>query len=208
MALDDLKNSYAIGGVDLSSTTDLTAAILLVIKDNKKYVIPQFFMPSGVIDKRREEDNVPYDIWVKKGLITVTEGNQNDFTLVTQWFMQMIRTYEIRPLWVGYDPWNSQYWIKEMEELGFNMEKVRQGIYSLSEPMKQLEADLKNDKVIYNNNPILKWNLANTQAKVDVNGNIQPSKLNSRYKRIDGSVALIIAYAVLNRYKLEYENMI
>jgi phage terminase large subunit-like protein len=206
--LDDLKNSYAIGGVDLSSTTDLTAAILLIIKDNKKYVIPQFFMPSGVIDKRREEDNVPYDIWVKKGLITVTEGNQNDFTLVTQWFMQMIRAYEIRPLWVGYDPWNSQYWIKEMEELGFNMEKVRQGIYSLSEPMKQLEADLKNDKVIYNNNPILKWNLANTQAKVDVNGNIQPSKLNSRYKRIDGSVALIIAYAVLNRYKLEYENMI
>ena len=206
--LDDLKNSYAIGGVDLSSTTDLTAAILLIIKDNKKYVIPQFFMPSGVIDKRREEDNVPYDIWVKKGLITVTEGNQNDFTLVTQWFMQMIRTYEIRPLWVGYDPWNSQYWIKEMEELGFNMEKVRQGIYSLSEPMKQLEADLKNDKVIYNNNPILKWNLANTQAKVDVNGNIQPSKLNSRYKRIDGSVALIIAYAVLNRYKLEYENML
>ena len=206
--LDDLKNSYAIGGVDLSSTTDLTAAVLLVIKDNKKYIIPQFFMPSGVIDKRREEDNVPYDIWVKKGLITVTEGNQNDFTLVTQWFMQMIRTYEIRPLWVGYDPWNSQYWIKEMEELGFNMEKVRQGIYSLSEPMKQLEADLKNDKVIYNNNPILKWNLANTQAKVDVNGNIQPSKLNSRYKRIDGSVALIIAYAVLNRYKLEYENMI
>ena len=206
--LDDLKNSYAIGGVDLSSTTDLTAAVLLVIKDNKKYVIPQFFMPSGVIDKRREEDNVPYDIWVKKGLITVTEGNQNDFTLVTQWFMQMIRTYEIRPLWVGYDPWNSQYWIKEMEELGFNMEKVRQGIYSLSEPMKQLEADLKNDKVIYNNNPILKWNLANTQAKVDVNGNIQPSKLNSRYKRIDGSVALIIAYAVLNRYKLEYENML
>jgi len=206
--LDDLKNSYAIGGVDLSSTTDLTAAVLLVIKDNKKYIIPQFFMPSGVIDKRREEDNVPYDIWVKKGLITVTEGNQNDFTLVTQWFMQMIRTYEIRPLWVGYDPWNSQYWIKEMEELGFNMEKVRQGIYSLSEPMKQLEADLKNDKVIYNNNPILKWNLANTQAKVDVNGNIQPSKLNSRYKRIDGSVALIIAYAVLNRYKLEYENML
>lgn len=206
--MNDLKNSYAIAGVDLSSTTDLTAAVLLIIKDDKKYIIPHFFMPNGVIEKRREEDNVPYDIWVKRGLITVTDGNQNDFTLVSQWFMQMIRTYEIRPLWVGYDPWNSQYWTKEMEELGFNMEKVRQGIYSLSEPMKQLEADLKNNKVVYNNNPILKWNLANTQAKVDVNGNIQPSKLNSRYKRIDGSVALIIAYAVLNRYKLEYENMI
>lgn len=206
--INELKNSYAIGGVDLSSTTDLTAAVLLLIKNNKKYVMPHFFMPSDVIERRKEEDNVPYDIWVKRGLITVTDGNQNDFTLVTQWFMMMIRTYEIRPLWVGYDPWNSQYWTKEMEDLGFNMEKVRQGVYSLSEPMKQMEADLKNKNVIYNNNPILKWNLANTQAKVDVNGNIQPSKLGSKYKRIDGSVALIIAYAVLNRYKLEYENML
>jgi phage terminase large subunit-like protein len=120
----------------------------------------------------------------------------------------MIRTYEIRPLWVGYDPWNSQYWTKEMEDLGFEMEKVRQGIYSLSEPMKQLEADLKNGNVIYNNNPIMKWNLSNTQAKIDINGNIQPSKLGSKYKRIDGAVALIIAYAVLNRYKIEFENMV
>ena len=206
--INDLKNSYAIGGVDLSSTTDLTVAVLLLIKDNKKYIIQQFFMPSAVIERRKEEDNAPYDIWVKTGLITVTEGNQNDFTLVTQWFLSMIRTYEIRPLWVGYDPWNSQYWTKEMEDLGFNMEKVRQGIYSLSEPMKQLEADLKNKNVIYNNNPIMKWNLANTQAKVDINGNIQPSKLGSKYKRIDGAVALIIAYAVLNRFKIEFENML
>ncbi len=207
-SIEDLKDSYAIGGVDLSSTTDLTAAVLLLMKGDKKFVITQFFMPSDVILKRKEEDNVPYDIWVQKGLITVTDGSQNDFSLVTQWFMNMIRTYNIRPLWVGYDPWNSLYWIKEMEELGFNMEKVRQGVYSLSEPMKQLEADLKNNKVIYNNNPILKWCLSNTQAKVDVNGNIQPSKLNSRYKRIDGTVALIISYAVLNRYKLDFENMI
>ena len=207
-SIEDLKDSYAIGGVDLSSTTDLTAAVLLLMKGDKKFVITQFFMPSDVILKRKEEDNAPYDIWVQKGLITVTDGSQNDFSLVTQWFMNMIRTYNIRPLWVGYDPWNSLYWIKEMEELGFNMEKVRQGVYSLSEPMKQLEADLKNNKVVYNNNPILKWCLSNTQAKVDVNGNIQPSKLNSRYKRIDGTVALIIAYAVLNRYKLDFENMI
>ena len=208
--IDDLRDSYAIGGVDLSSTTDLTAAILVIQKkeSNKKFVLAHFFMPSEVLQKRITEDNVPYDIWVKRGLVTLTEGNQNDFSLVTQWFMKMIQTYGIRPLWVGFDPWNSQYWIKEMEDLGFNMEKVRQGIYSLSEPMKQLEADLKNSLVNYNNNPILKWCLANTQAKVDLNGNIQPSKLNSKYKRIDGTVALIIAYAVLNRYKLDYENML
>jgi phage terminase large subunit-like protein len=208
--MDELRDSYAIGGVDLSSTTDLTAAVLVLQKrdSNKKYVISHFFMPSEVVEKRIKEDNVPYDIWIKKGFVTLTEGNQNDFSLVTQWFMKMIQTYGIRPLWVGYDPWNSQYWIKEMEDLGFNMDKVRQGIYSLSEPMKILEADLKNNLVNYNNNPILKWCLSNTQAKVDLNGNIQPSKLNSKYKRIDGTVALIIAYVILNRYKTDYENMI
>lgn len=206
--IKDLKDSYAIGGVDLSSTTDLTAAILLVQKGKKKFVIPHFFMPSDVVKKRIQEDSVPYDIWIKKGYITLTEGSQNDFTLVTEWFKKMLRVYEVRPLWTGYDPWNSQYWIDEMEEFGFTMEKVRQGVFSLSEPMKQLEADLKNKVVIYDNNPVLKWCLANTQAKVDVNGNIQPCKLNSKYKRIDGCVALIIAYAVLNRYKTDYESMI
>lgn len=165
-------------------------------------------MPSDVLAQRIAEDNVPYDIWHKRGFITLTGGNQNDFSLVTQWFIKMIRNYQIRPLWIGFDPWNSQYWVKEMEDAGFTMEKVRQGIYSLSEPMKQLEADLKSKSVIYNNNPVLKWCLSNTQAKVDINGNIQPSKLNSKLRRIDGAVALIIAYAVLNRFKTDYENMI
>ena len=208
--IDFLKGSYAIGGVDLSSTTDLTASVLLIQKagSNKKYILPHFFMPSEVLKKRIEEDNVPYDIWVKRGFITLTDGNQNDFSLVTEWFLKMIRIYEIRPLWIGFDPWNSQYWVKEMDDAGFNMEKIRQGIYTLSEPMKQLEADLRNGNLVYNNNPILKWCLANTQAKVDVNGNIQPSKLNSQYKRIDGTVALIIGYAVLSRYRNDYENMI
>ncbi|MCQ2749879.1 MAG: terminase large subunit [Clostridia bacterium] len=206
--LTDLSDSYAIGGVDLSSTTDLTAAVLLLVKNGKKYVIPHFFMPSELVQKRVEEDKIPYDIWVKKGYITLTQGNQNDFSLVTQWFLKMTREFDIRPLWIGYDPWNSQYWVKEMEEAGFTMEKIRQGIYTLSEPMKQLEGDLKNKLINYNNHPILKWCFANTQAKVDVNGNIQPSKLNSKLKRIDGCVALIIAYAVLTRYKNDYENMV
>jgi phage terminase large subunit-like protein len=206
--MKSINDSYAIGGVDLSNTTDLTVALLLIVKGGKKYVHAQYFMPSEVLEKRKEEDNAPYDIWLSQGLITLSPGSQNDFSLVTNWFIKMIRENGIRPLWIGYDPWNSLYWVKEMEEAGFILEKVRQGIYSLSEPMKQLEADLKNKVVNYNNNPMMKWNLANTQAKVDINGNIQPSKLGSKFKRIDGAVALIIAYAVLNRYKSEYEGMI
>ena len=203
-----LKNNYVIGAVDLSNTTDLTCALLLVQKEGIKYVLPHFFMPSELMKKRMAEDSVPYDIWHKAGYLTLTEGNQNDFSLVTKWFMERVTKENIRPLWVGYDPWNALYWVKEMEEMGFTMEKVRQGVYSLSEPMKQLEADLKNKLVNYGNNPILKWCLANTQAKIDINGNIQPSKLNSANRRIDGAVALIIAYAVLNRYRIEYEGMV
>lgn len=206
-SIDLVRDTYAVGGVDLSSTTDLTSAVLLIIIEGKKYILPHFFMPSEVLEKRIKEDNVPYDIWVKRGLITLTEGSQNDFTQVTAWFLSMVRTYDIRPLWIGYDPWNSKYWVDEMVDSGFEMEKIRQGIFTLSEPMKQLEADLKNKVVIYDNNPILKWCLANTQAKVDINGNIQPSKLNSKFKRIDGTVALIICYAVLNMYKKDYEIM-
>ena len=205
--IEHIKGSYAIAGVDLSSTTDLTAAVVVIVKDNKKYVLSHFFMPEDLVQKRMQEDNVPYDIWVRKGYITLSEGSQNDFSKVTEWFRSIVEKYDIRPLWVGYDPWNSRYWVDEMEDIGFTMEKVRQGVFSLSEPMKQLEADIKNKVVIYDNNPILKWCLCNTQAKVDVNGNIQPSKLNSKYKRIDGAVALIIAYAVLNTYKKDYENM-
>jgi phage terminase large subunit-like protein len=161
-----------------------------------------------VLLKRIEEDSVHYDLWHHQGFLTLTDCNQNDLSLVTKWFMERVQKDGIRPLWVGYDPWNALYWVKEMEELGFTMEKVRQGIYTLSEPMKQLEADLKNKLVNYNNDPILKWNLANTQAKIDINGNIQPSKLSSKFRRIDGAVALIIAYAVLNRYRNEYEQMV
>lgn len=205
--IEELRDCYAVGGVDLSSTTDLTASVLIVKKNNKIYAVPHFFMPKDVLEKRMQEDNVPYDIWVKKGYITLSEGSQNDFTKVTEWFQHMVWDYGIRPLWVGYDPWNSKYWIDEMNDAGFTMEKVRQGVFTLSEPMKQLEADLKNHIVIYDNNPVLKWCLANTQAKVDVNGNIQPCKLNSKYKRIDGAVALIIAYSVLSNYKKDYETM-
>ncbi len=106
-----LKNSYAIGAVDLSNTTDLTCALLLIQKEEIKYILPHFFMPSEVLKKRMEEDSVPYDIWHKRGLLTLTEGNQNDFSLVTKWFLERVQKDGIRPLWVGYDPWNALYWV-------------------------------------------------------------------------------------------------
>ena len=192
-----IKNTYAIGGVDLSSTTDLTCATLLVVKNKIKYVLQQYFIPEANLDYKIKEDKIPYDIWRERGLVTVCEGAKVNYTEITNWFLKMNYEYEISALWIGYDPWSSTYWIEEMEEAGFTMIEVRQGAKTMSNPMKQLEGDLIDKVVNYNNNPILKWCLTNTAVKRDDNDNIRPVKGRQQRARIDGAVSLIIAYCVL-----------
>lgn len=195
--VEDLFDTYAIGGVDLSSTTDLTCATLLIIKHNKKYVLQQYFIPSERLEFKIKDDKIPYDKWEKRGLVTICEGARVNYTDVTQWFLRMNEEYEISALWIGYDPWNTQYWVEEMKDYGFEMVEVRQGAKTMSNPMKQLEADLIEKNVNYNNNPILKWCLCNTAVKRDENDNIRPVKGQKQRARIDGTVSLIIAYCVL-----------
>lgn len=195
--MEELYDTYAVGGVDLSSTTDLTCATLLVVKQNKKYVIQQYFIPSERLEFKIKDDKIPYDIWEKRGLVTICEGAKVNYSDVTQWFLRMNEEYKISALWIGYDPWNTQYWVEEMKEYGFEMVEVRQGAKTMSNPMKQLEADLIEKNVNYNNNPILKWCLCNTSVKRDENDNIRPVKGQKQRARIDGTVSLIIAYCVL-----------
>ena len=195
--LEELCDTYAIGGVDLSSTTDLTCATLLIVKHNKKYVVQQYFIPSERLDFKIKDDKIPYDKWEKRGLVTICEGAKVNYSDVTQWFLKMHYEYDISALWVGYDPWNTQYWVEEMKENGFEMIEVRQGAKTLSNPMKLLEADLIEKNVNYNNNPILKWCLCNTAVKRDENDNIRPVKGQKQRARIDGTVSLIIAYSIL-----------
>lgn len=195
--MDSLYDTYAIGGVDLSSTTDLTCATLLIIKHNKKYVLQQYFIPSERLEFKIKDDKIPYDKWEKRGLVTICDGAKVNYSDVTQWFLRMNDEYKISTLWIGYDPWNTQYWVEEMKEYGFEMVEVRQGAKTMSNPMKQLEADLIEKNVNYNNNPVLKWCLCNTSVKRDDNDNIRPVKGQKQRARIDGTVSLIIAYCVL-----------
>ena len=195
--MDNLYDTYAIGGVDLSSTTDLTCATLLIMKDNKKYVLQQYFIPSERLEFKIKDDKIPYDKWEKRGLVTICDGAKVNYSDVTQWFLRMNDEYKISALWIGYDPWNTQYWVEEMKEYGFEMVEVRQGAKTMSNPMKQLEADLIEKNVNYNNNPVLKWCLCNTSVKRDENDNIRPVKGQKQRARIDGTVSLIIAYCVL-----------
>jgi phage terminase large subunit-like protein len=207
--MSDIHDCYAVGGVDLSSTTDLACATLFVMKaDGTKYALQQYFLPEELIERRTKEDKIPYDKWVQRGLLTLSQGNKINFSDVTAWFIKKYNEHSIRPLWIGYDPWNSTYWVQEMKDNGFQMEVVRQGSQTLSQPMKELAADFQSKNINYNNNPILKWCLTNTSVKVDDNGNIRPVKGSHQRQRIDGTVSLLIAYTVLFNKMSDYKALI
>ncbi len=205
--MDDIRDNYAVGGVDLSSTTDLTCATILIVKDGMKYVLQKYFIPKAKLEEKIKEDKIPYDIWSSRGLVTLCEGAKVDYNDVTNWFINLIDKYEIRCLWIGYDPWNSNYWIDDMSAAGFTMEEVRQGAKTMSQPMKELQADLIEKKVNYNQNPVLHWCLTNTAVKRDENDNIRPVKGQNNRARIDGCVSLIIAYTVYLNHINDYENL-
>lgn len=205
--IENLKDCYCIGGCDLSSTTDLTCATLLIYHDKQIKVKQMYFLPEKCLNKRVEEDKIPYDIWKELGWLRTTEGSKVDYHDVTLWFIEQVEKYELRPLWIGYDSWNAQYWCDEMKEYGFDMVEVRQGAKTMSTPMKQMKADLIDKKINYNNNPILKWCLSNISIKTDDNDNIRPVKNKSR-ARIDGAVSLIDAYVIFYNNKQEYMNMV
>lgn len=208
--IEGLRDCYAVGGADLSSTTDLSCATLLIMKpgSEKKYCLQQYFLPADLIEQRVKEDKIPYDKWAQRGLLTLCEGNKVNYFDVTAWFRKMYEEYGIMPLWIGYDPWNSQYWVQEMKDLNLNMIEVRQGYKTLSQPMKELAADLAAKKINYGNNPVLKWCLTNTSVKRDENDNIRPVKGQSSRQRIDGAVSLLIAYTVLFNNLQDYLNII
>jgi phage terminase large subunit-like protein len=208
--IEELRNTYAIGGVDLSATTDLTCASLIIMRpnDEKKYVIQQYFLPSELLEQRVIEDKIPYDKWRDRGLLTLSQGNKVNYSDVTDWFLRMLNDYQIHPIYIGYDPWNSSYWVDEMKSRGFNMMEVRQGVKSMSQPMKELGADIMAKRINYNNNPILKWNLTNVSVKRDENDNIRPIKGQNQRQRIDGAVSLTIAYVVLFEKMSDYQALI
>ena len=205
--MEQIRGSYAVGGVDLSSTTDLTCATLMIVKNGIKHVIQQYFIPDAHLTEKIKSDKIPYDIWERKGFVTLCEGAKVTYSDVTNWFLKMLNDYDIHPLWIGYDPWNSQYWIEEMKNYGFEMYEVRQGAKTMSNPMKQLEADLTDKLINYNDNPILKWCLCNTAVKRDDNDNIRPVKGQQQRARIDGAVSLIIANTVLYERYNDYMSL-
>ena len=165
-SVEELKPRYGIGGVDLSSTTDLTAAkmIFKVPDDPHIYVLSKYWLPEELLDQRVEEDKIPYDLWRDQGYLDVVPGNKIHPRYVTEWFVNISEELDIYPYYIGYDAWAAEYWVEEMSETfgKENMIPVHQGKKTLSTPMHRLKADLSAKMIVYNNNPIDKWCLSNT----------------------------------------------
>lgn len=204
-----LKPRYCIGGLDLSSTTDLTCATVIfkVLNDEILYVKQMYWLPADLIEQRIKEDKIPYDKWFDQGLLRLSEGNKVNYKDVTNWFLEVQNELDIYIFKIGFDSWNSQYIVDELQ-LNFGKEStepVIQGKKTMSSPMKNFAADLNAKKINYNNNPILKWNLSNAAIDVDRNDNISLIKTSNQRRRIDGVASLLDAYIVLER---NYENYI
>ncbi|TBL14534.1 terminase large subunit [Bacillus paranthracis] len=210
--IEKLKPSYGIGGCDLSSTTDLTAAkvIFMVPEDPHIYVKQMYWLPEDLLEQRSKEDKIPYNLWHEQGILRTTPGNSVHYKFVTKWFLEIRDEYGIYLPWIGYDRWSAKYWVEEME--GYfgkeSMIPIAQGKQTLSSPMKLLGADLESKLVNYNNNAIDKWCLSNTAIAIDNNLNIQPNKTKNQRRRIDGTAALLNAYVVLQEKRNDYLNMI
>ncbi|HDR3902071.1 TPA: terminase large subunit [Bacillus cereus] len=204
--IDQFRNCYAIGGADLSVTTDLSCATLLFVdKDTQKRFIHQmYWLPRDSFEKRVQMDKIPYDKWLEQGLLRLCNGNSINYGDITAWFVEMLNNYGITPLWVYYDSYSAKYWVEEMEQHGFKMVRCIQGAKTLSLPMQQMGADLQAKKINYNNSSILKWCLTNTGVETDRNGNIVPVKNQAAKMRIDGTASMLDAYVGLFEHYEEF----
>lgn len=207
--ITEQRGKYAIGGADLSITTDLTAATLLMYDAHSEtYLVKQmYWIPEANVEERVKRDKIPYDKWHDAGLIRFCKGNTINYSDVTAWFMEMVQIHGITPAWIYYDSYSARYWVEEMERNGFRMVRAIQGAKTLSLPMQKLGADLQAKRINYNNNPILKWCLTNTGVLTDRNGNIVPVKNQAAKQRIDGTASLLDAYVGLHEHYNEFINL-
>jgi len=207
-----LKPRYCVAGIDLSSTTDLTCATILfcVPGDETLYVNQMYWLPADLLEQRVKEDKIYYDAWVDQNLVRLCEGNKVDYKDITKWLLEVQDEMDVYVYKIGYDSWSAKYLVDELQQHfgAASTDPVIQGPKTFSGPMKNFAADLAAKKINYNNNPVLKWNLANAAVQIDRNDNYALVKTSSPRKRIDGVASLLDAYIVLERNRDEYLSLI
>lgn len=209
-SLDSFRSSICLGGVDLAETTDMCSAKILLMRpeDKTKYVHSMYWIPESKLSSSDDrEAGARYSEWARDGLLRIVEGNEVDVSLVADWFAELYKNYQIRTYIVGYDQRFAKDFLKRMNEYGFDYEMIYQNRYTLSNPMRLVEADIKDGRINFNDNEIDKWCLLNTSVQVWDTGHIMPVKIKAQAaRRIDGTLSLIMCYEMLRRYRTEFQN--
>lgn len=197
--LEDFRNCYCVGGIDLSKTTDLTSCCIAVEKGGQIYFFSKFFMPADRLQAATEEDGVPYQIYVDQGLLILSGTNHVDYKDCFNWFVDLVKTYKIYPLQIGYDKYSASYLVDDMKAFGFHMDDVRQG-FNLTPVIREFEGQAK-DKILHiGNNNLLKIHFYNTALKLDTEKNKVMIVKSGTRTRIDGMAAVLDAMTVRQKW--------
>ena len=206
-SLEDFRDCYAVGGIDLSQTTDLTAASIIVERDGVLYAFCKFFMPRNLIEAATARDGVPYDIFIKQGVLTPSGENYVDYKDVFNWFVSLMNEYKLYILKIGYDRYSAQYLIDELKGVGFQCDDVWQG-ENLTPVIHEFEGILKDGDFKIADNNLLKSHFLNVALKHNMETRkFRPVKIEQR-AHIDGFVSVIDALTVRQKYYNELGEML
>ena len=199
MEISDFRDSYCVAGIDLSQTTDLTAACVVIERGGELNVFMRFFLPTEKIDEAAQRDGVPYNIYVQRGILTPSGDNFVDYHDVFNWYRELVEEYQILPLQVGYDRYSAQYLVQDMKAYGFHMDDVFQG-ENLYGVMREMEGLLNDGKIHIGDNDLLKIHLLNSAMKMSTErGRGKLVKVNPTL-HIDGTAALLCALCVRQKW--------
>ena len=190
---EELRGRVCYGGLDLSSTTDLTSFCLVfppLDEDDKYVVLPYFWVPEETLELRVRRDHVPYDVWEKQGYLKTTEGNVVHYGYIEKFIEQLGEKFNIRE--IAFDRWGAVQMVQNLEGMGFTVVPMGQGFASMSPPTKELMKLTFEQKLAHGGHPVLRWNMDNIYIRTDPAGNIKADKAKSTEK-IDGAIACIMA---------------
>lgn len=197
--MEDFKNTYCVGGIDLSQTTDLTACLAAIERSGKLYIFAQFFMPEEKIEEATIRDGVPYRAYVQRGLLKLSGENFVNYRDCYDWFKMLVEKYSIYPLQTGYDRYTAQYLVQDMKQYGFHMDDVYQG-YNLTSVIQESEGLIKDGVVCIGDNDLLKIHLLNMALKIDAESGKRKAIKITPSDHIDGGAAFLDAMTVRQKW--------
>ena len=196
---EDFHRCYAVAGLDLSQTTDLTAAICIVEKNGKLHVFAHFWMPGSKIEEATARDGVPYMAYVQRGFLTPSGDNFVDYKDCERWFQDLIEKYKIYPLKVGYDRYSAAYLVQDLSAYGFNMDDVYQG-ENLTPVINEVDGLIRDGALECGDNDLLKIHMLNAALKLNNETNRKKLVKLGQLQRIDGMAALLDAFCVRQKW--------